>query len=77
MMPFRNQYRPIKPMGKSINEPMWLRCVKWLCSALAMLLVGGLLAVLVLEWMAGCGESYVDANGVRHQNECVFIPNQQ
>jgi len=32
------------------------------------------LAVLLVEWMAGCGETYVDANGVRHQYECVFIP---
>jgi hypothetical protein len=30
--------------------------------------------VVVVEWLAGCGESYVDANGVRHQNECVLIP---
>lgn len=34
-------------------------------------------ALLLVEWAAGCGESYVDANGVRHQYECVFIPNNQ
>ena len=77
MMPFRNQYRPIKPMGKSVNEPMWLRCVKFIGTALLTIAFATLMAVLVIEWMAGCGESYVDANGVRHQNECVFIPNQQ
>jgi hypothetical protein len=37
--------------------------------------LGGLFAVLLIEWVAGCGESYVDAYGVRHQYECVFIPN--
>jgi hypothetical protein len=31
-------------------------------------------AMLLVEWMIGCGESYVDANGVRHQYECAFIP---
>lgn len=67
----------IKPFGKPIREPLWLRVLKWLGSAMLMLAIGGLLALFVIEWMAGCGESYVDANGVRHQNECVFIPNQQ
>jgi hypothetical protein len=38
-------------------------------------LLSGLFAVLLIEWAAGCGESYVDAYGVRHQYECVFIPN--
>jgi hypothetical protein len=36
---------------------------------------GLLLTLLLVEWAAGCGETYVDAKGVRHQNECVFIPN--
>lgn len=31
------------------------------------------LAVIVLEWMAGCGETYIDSKGVRHQYECLFI----
>jgi hypothetical protein len=31
------------------------------------------MAVLAIEWMAGCGESYTDANGKMHLNECVFI----
>lgn len=37
------------------------------------LLFGGLLAVMFIEWMAGCGESYIDAKGVRHLNECIII----
>ena len=32
-----------------------------------------LTAVLLLEWMAGCGETYIDAKGERHANECMFI----
>lgn len=36
-------------------------------------IVGGLLAVMFIEWMAGCGESYIDAKGVRHLNECIII----
>ena len=36
-------------------------------------LFAGLMAVMFIEWMAGCGESYIDANGVRHLNECIII----
>lgn len=30
-------------------------------------------AVMLLEWMAGCGETYIDAKGERHAHECMFI----
>ena len=29
--------------------------------------------LIFIEWMVGCGESYVDADGVRHWYECVFL----
>ena len=51
------------------------RVVNFLFSALLMVLFAGGLAILLIEWMAGCGESYIDAKGERHQYECVFIPN--
>lgn len=31
------------------------------------------LAVLMLEWAAGCGEYYEDAQGIVHIQDCVFI----
>ena len=34
-----------------------------------------LIAVVVIEWAAGCGESYVDAAGQRHMYECVYLNN--
>ncbi len=30
-------------------------------------------SVVMIEWMSGCGETYVTAQGVRHVGECVFI----
>jgi hypothetical protein len=30
-------------------------------------------AVFLLEWAAGCGETYIDAKGERHAHECMFI----
>lgn len=66
--------RPIKPWGKSIREPLWMRCVKFIVAALLTIAFATLMAVILIEWMAGCGETYIDTNGVRHQNECVLIP---
>lgn len=39
------------------------------------LAVAALLFVVLIEWAAGCGETYVDAAGARHQYKCVFINN--
>jgi len=63
------KFRPIKPMGVSINQPLWKRVLHWM-TALGFAIV---LAALLLEWMAGCGESYVDSKGVTHLNECLFV----
>lgn len=64
----------IRPYGKPIREPLWLRVAKWGMTAIATILFTALLAVVVIEWMAGCGETYIDSKGVRHANECVFLP---
>ena len=40
---------------------------------LGTLLFTAFVAVMLLEWMAGCGETYIDAKGERHAYECMFI----
>ena len=42
-------------------------------AGLLVLLVGAGFGILLLEWAAGCGESYVDAYGHRHAYECVIV----
>ena len=37
------------------------------------LLLMGFFLLMVMEWAAGCGETYTDAKGNKHQNECLFI----
>jgi hypothetical protein len=37
-------------------------------------LIGVVGALLLLEWAAGCGETYIDSKGVTHANDCVFLP---
>ena len=37
------------------------------------LVLAVLVQLIFIEWMVGCGESYVDADGVRHWYECVFL----
>lgn len=48
--------------------------VRWLATVAAVVAFALFGAVILIEWMAGCGETYIDAKGVRHQYECVFIP---
>lgn len=38
-----------------------------------MLVFAGCLAVILIEWFAGCGETYIAADGKRYTNECVFL----
>ena len=64
---------PIKPMGISINDPLWKRVVRRVVSVAVATGFAVLMAVFLLEWMAGCGETYIDAKGVRHVNQCLFI----
>lgn len=47
--------------------------MKIIAETLIALLFGALLAILLIEWAAGCGETYIDANGVTHNHECVFL----
>ena len=52
---------------------MMRKVIDWVIAVLGMVAFAGLIAIVLVEWMAGCGETYVDANGVRHQHECVFF----
>ena len=72
---FRNKFKlkPLKPMGVSINDPLWKRAVRWLATVAIVTALSVLGAVFLLEWMAGCGETYTDSKGVQHANECLFI----
>jgi len=64
----------VRPLGRPIKPPLWQRVVTTLMAVALILLLIALFAITLVEWAAGCGETYVDANGVRHQYECVFIP---
>jgi hypothetical protein len=49
--------------------------MKILLEVAAVALFSALLAVILVEWAAGCGETYVDAQGETHQHDCVILPN--
>ena len=49
------------------------RILRLLLTATAMLLVATAINLLLIEWLAGCGETYTDYKGVVHINKCVFI----
>lgn len=73
---FRSKFRfkPIKPMGMSINDSLFRRVLRGIGTVLLMFLFSAFTTLLVVEWLVGCGETYVDAKGVRHPYECLFIP---
>ena len=56
---------------------MLKRLLLWLAQALAGIVLIAFFCLMLIEWMAGCGESYVDAKGKTHINECVFINQSQ
>ena len=65
--------KPIPPMGVSINDPLWKRIARWVLAVTVATAISVLGAVILIEWMAGCGETYTDAKGEQHANECIFI----
>jgi hypothetical protein len=48
---------------------------RWLLQGLAGLIFVGFTSLMLVEWMAGCGETYIDAKGTSHQHECIFLEN--
>lgn len=75
-MLFRNKFKlkPLKPMGVSINDSLFKRILRGIGTVLLMFLFSAFTTLLVVEWMVGCGETYVDSKGVRHPYECLFLP---
>jgi hypothetical protein len=49
----------------------------WLAQGILGIVLIAFFALMLVEWMAGCGESYVDSKGKTHINECVFINQSQ
>jgi len=68
------RFKAIKPMGVSINDTLFKRVLRAVGKVLLMFLFSAFTTLLVVEWLVGCGETYVDAKGVRRPYECLFIP---
>ena len=64
-------------MNRFRTYPKWKRIARWCIAAtftaMGALAIGLVITVLLMEWMVGCGESYVDSKGERHQYACVFF----
>jgi hypothetical protein len=63
-------YPPVRPT----REPWLARIGKVLAFIVVVLVFGVLMPIFLIDWMAGCGETYTDAAGKVHAYECVFIP---
>ncbi len=69
-------HKPIRPAGRSVNDTILKRVARWLTTVAAVTafaVLGAVFLLIVLEWLSGCGETYIDANGERHAHECIFL----
>jgi len=57
----------------TVKPTLARRIVKWVVTTLATIALSLFFAIMFVEWMAGCGETYIAADGKRHANECLFI----
>lgn len=64
----------IRPSGRGFRRSKVKDILNYIIGGLIMFFFAGFMAVIAIEWFAGCGETYIDANGERHAYECVFIP---
>jgi len=64
---------PIPPVEVSINDTLFKRVLRWLLQVAVVTGFAVLIVFVLAEWMAGCGETYIDAKGVRHTNECIIV----
>lgn len=49
------------------------KIISLIAHAVLTILFVGFVSIMFIEWMAGCGESYIDSKGIRHANECIII----
>lgn len=47
--------------------------MKKLINLVLALIIGVAMAILLMEWMVGCGETYIDSKGVSHKYACMFL----
>jgi len=59
-------------MGRTLMR-MLKAFALWVLHGIIGLALMGFLVLMVAEWAAGCGETYTDSKGIKHQNECIFI----
>jgi len=59
----------LKPTDRSIARVLR----EWAIGVVFAVLFAVGSAVFLIEWMAGCGETYIAADGKRYPYECVFI----
>ncbi len=56
-----------------MNPKKQFSWTEFIVGAIASVIFGAAIAVLLMEWMVGCGEYYIDSNGKKHANECLFL----
>jgi hypothetical protein len=69
----KKPYTYTTPPVRPTREPLLARIGKALAFIVVVLVFGVLMPIFLVEWMAGCGETYTDATGKVRAYECLFI----
>ena len=47
--------------------------IRAICTVLVAVFIAVFFAIVAVEWAVGCGETFTDSRGNKHQNECLFV----
>ena len=47
--------------------------IRAICTALVAVFIALFFAIVAVEWAVGCGETFIDSRGIKHENECLFV----
>ena len=48
--------------------------IKHVATMVAFVCVSAIIALVLVNWLTGCGETFITYTGERIQGECVFMP---
>jgi hypothetical protein len=59
--------------GNGLGSTFGGQEMKKLLNLALAIVIGVAMAILLMEWMVGCGETYIDSKGERHKYACMFL----
>lgn len=67
-------YTNVRQRRQQRRQHAIARVVEFIAGALAMVLIAAMFAWVLINWVTGCGETWVTYTGDRIHGECVLMP---